>query len=190
MSQDCVFSRTIVVPSSAENVELWTILLMCWKYHHTMVWVWSGISIGGHTDLYVVLNGALTTQRYRDEILRPFVVPYAGAIGDWFLLVDDNSRFYWAILLDNMLEAKGNERMEWPACSANLNSIEHFLDALDKRIATRPAPPTTVEVMNIVLMEEWPNIPPELIDNLLLSMPRRCATLLAIRGSQSTLKGN
>ncbi|GFW10698.1 transposable element Tcb2 transposase [Trichonephila clavipes] len=32
----------------------------------------------------------LTARRYRDEILRPIVVPYAAAIGDSFILMDDN----------------------------------------------------------------------------------------------------
>ncbi|GFX33993.1 uncharacterized protein TNCV_911951 [Trichonephila clavipes] len=42
--------------------------------------VWAGISIGGHTDFYVIQKGNLMTQRYADEILRPHVVPYAAAL--------------------------------------------------------------------------------------------------------------
>ena len=54
--------------------------------------VWAGVSNGGCTDLYVFQGGTLTAVRHRDEILRPFVVPYAGAIGDSFLFIDDNAR--------------------------------------------------------------------------------------------------
>ena len=54
--------------------------------------VWAGVSNGGRTDLYVIQGGTLTAVRYRGEILRPFVVPYAGAIGDSFLFIDDNAR--------------------------------------------------------------------------------------------------
>ncbi|GFV35169.1 transposable element Tcb2 transposase [Trichonephila clavipes] len=46
------------------------------------VLVYGGISIDGRTDLYIILDGPLTARRYRDEILRPIVVPYAAAIGD------------------------------------------------------------------------------------------------------------
>ncbi|GFW87967.1 transposable element Tcb2 transposase [Trichonephila clavipes] len=54
------------------------------------VLVYGGISIDGRTDLYIIRDGPLTTRRYRDEILRSIVVPYAAAIGDDFILMDDN----------------------------------------------------------------------------------------------------
>ncbi|GFY12414.1 uncharacterized protein TNCV_1798361 [Trichonephila clavipes] len=40
--------------------------------------VWAGISLGGHTDLHLFQGGTLTGVRYRDEILDPYVQPYAG----------------------------------------------------------------------------------------------------------------
>ncbi|GFU63778.1 transposable element Tcb2 transposase [Trichonephila clavipes] len=54
------------------------------------VLVYGGISIDGRTDLYIIRDGPLTARRYRDEILRPIVVPYAAAIRDDFILMDDN----------------------------------------------------------------------------------------------------
>ncbi|GFV12736.1 transposable element Tcb2 transposase [Trichonephila clavipes] len=48
------------------------------------VLVYSGISIDGRTDLYIIRDGPLPARRYRDEILRPIVVPYAAAIGNDF----------------------------------------------------------------------------------------------------------
>ncbi|GFW65553.1 trafficking protein particle complex subunit 9 [Trichonephila clavipes] len=51
-------------------------------------------------------NGTLTGRRYADEILRPHVIPYAGAIGDSFVFQDDNARPYRARLVENMLEAE------------------------------------------------------------------------------------
>ncbi|GFX66946.1 transposable element Tcb2 transposase [Trichonephila clavipes] len=56
------------------------------------VLVHGSISIDGRTDLYIIRDGPLTARRYRDEILRPIVVTYAAAIGDYFILIDDNSR--------------------------------------------------------------------------------------------------
>ncbi|GFW49177.1 transposable element Tcb2 transposase [Trichonephila clavipes] len=56
------------------------------------VLVYGGISIDGRTDIYIIRDGPLTARRYRDEILRPIVVPYAAAIGDDFILMDDICR--------------------------------------------------------------------------------------------------
>ncbi|GFY20068.1 transposable element Tcb2 transposase [Trichonephila clavipes] len=65
------------------------------------VMVYGGISIDGRTDLYIIRDRPLTARRYRDEILRPIVVPYAAAIGDDFILMDDNSRPHRANLVED-----------------------------------------------------------------------------------------
>ncbi|GFV35338.1 transposable element Tcb2 transposase [Trichonephila clavipes] len=106
--------------------------------------VWGGISIGGRTDLHIIRNGPLMGRRYADEILRPYVIPYAGAIRDSFVFQDDNARPHRARLVENMLEAETIQRMDWPACSLDLNPIEHVWDILGRRISARPRPPATV----------------------------------------------
>ncbi|GFW49010.1 transposable element Tcb2 transposase [Trichonephila clavipes] len=107
---------------------------------------------------------------YADEILRPYVIPCAVAIGDSFVFQDDNARPHRARLVENMLEAETIQRREWPACSPDLNSIEHVWDMLGRRIAARPRPPATVRDLEIALLEEWNIIPQSLIDNLIASM--------------------
>ncbi|GFU63565.1 transposable element Tcb2 transposase [Trichonephila clavipes] len=71
------------------------------------VLVHGGISIDGRTDLYIIRDGPLTAGRYRDEILRPIVVSYAAAIGDDFILMDDNSRPHRANLVEDSLFEEG-----------------------------------------------------------------------------------
>ncbi|GFU58678.1 transposable element Tcb2 transposase [Trichonephila clavipes] len=116
--------------------------------------VWGGISIGGGTDLHIIRNGTLTGRRFADEILRPQVIPYAGAIGDSFVFQDDNARLHKARLVENMLEAETIQRMEWPACSPDQNPIEDVWDMLGRRIAVRPRSPATVRDLEIALLEQ------------------------------------
>ncbi|GFS73614.1 dynamin-1, partial [Trichonephila clavipes] len=73
--------------------------------------------------------------------------------------MDDNARPHRARLVENMLEAETIQRMEWPACSPDLNPIEHVWDILGRRIAARPRPPATVRDLEIALLEEWNSIP-------------------------------
>ncbi|GFV08651.1 transposable element Tcb2 transposase [Trichonephila clavipes] len=68
--------------------------------------VYGGISIDGRTDLYIIRDGPPTARRYRDEILRPIVVPYAAAIKDDFILMDDNSRPHRASLVEDSFSRK------------------------------------------------------------------------------------
>ncbi|GFW39397.1 transposable element Tcb2 transposase [Trichonephila clavipes] len=96
------------------------------QYRRAGWMVWGGISIGGRTDLHIIRNGTLTGRRYADEILRPHVIPYAGAIGDSFVFQDDNARPHRARLVENMLEAETMQRMEFPACSPDLNQSSMF----------------------------------------------------------------
>ncbi|GFT37703.1 transposable element Tcb2 transposase [Trichonephila clavipes] len=145
------------------------------------VLVYGGISIDGHTDLYIIRDGPLTARRYRNEILRPIVVPYAAAIGDDFILMDDNSNPHRANLVEDSLFEEGIVRMEWPACSPDMNPIEHVWDALGRRVSGRQPPPQTLQELERALLEEWDRIPQLVINSLIDSMPQRCSTLLAVR---------
>ncbi|GFV79565.1 transposable element Tcb2 transposase [Trichonephila clavipes] len=62
---------------------------------------------GGHTDLHVFHGGTVTGLRYRDEILDPYVRPYAAAIGNDFILMDDNARPHRAGIVEEYLENHG-----------------------------------------------------------------------------------
>ncbi|GFX34503.1 transposable element Tcb2 transposase [Trichonephila clavipes] len=85
------------------------------SYRGGGILVWAGISLGGHTDLHVFHGGTVTGLRYRDEILDPYVHPYAAAIRNDFNLIDDNARPHRARIVEEYLKDHGLERMECPA---------------------------------------------------------------------------
>ncbi|GFW44213.1 transposable element Tcb2 transposase [Trichonephila clavipes] len=118
------------------------------------VLVYGGISIDGCTDLYIIRDGPLTARRYRNEILRPIVVPYAAAIGDDFILMDDTCRPHRANLVEDFLLEEGIVRMEWLMCSPDMNPIEHVRDAQGRRVAGRQIPPQTLKELERTLLEE------------------------------------
>ncbi|GFU84045.1 transposable element Tc3 transposase [Trichonephila clavipes] len=65
--------------------------------------------------------------------------------------------------------------MDFPAYSPDLNPIEAYpWDMLGRRIAARQPPSTCLPELRRALFDEWCNIPQDQIDNLILSMPRRC----------------
>ncbi|KFM62362.1 Transposable element Tcb1 transposase, partial [Stegodyphus mimosarum] len=70
-------------------------------YERGIVCVWGGIYFGGSTDLNFFPKGTVNAQVYRDDILDAYVHPYAGAIGDAFLLQDDNARPHKVCIIDD-----------------------------------------------------------------------------------------
>ena len=148
------------------------------------VMIWAGISLGGRTDI-VFVDGTLTAQRYIDEILRPIVVPYAGAIGPNFILQDDNARPHRARITDDFLEEEAITRMDWPAVSPDLNPIEHLWDELGRKVTARLTPQSTEQQLRELLLEEWRRIPQRSIDKLINSMRTRCAECIAAQGGHT-----
>ncbi|KAI3363825.1 hypothetical protein L3Q82_001427 [Scortum barcoo] len=138
------------------------------------VMVWGGISLGGRTALHVLARGSLTGIRYRDEILRPLVRPYAGAVGPGFLLMQDNARPHVAGVCQQFLQDEGIDAMDWPARSPDLNPIEHIWDIMSRSIHQRHVAPQTVQELADALVQVWEEIPQETIHHLIRSMPRRC----------------
>ena len=140
--------------------------------------VWVGISAQGKTDLHVIDNGTLTALRYVNEILDVYVRPYAGAVGENFIPMDDNARAHRARITDQYLE---QATMEWPARSLDLNPIEHARDMLQTAVSSRPVQPASVQELRQALLEEWDQIPQYKIRRLISSMRRRCQAVIEAR---------
>uniref|UniRef100_A0A8C7R8B5 Transposase Tc1-like domain-containing protein n=1 Tax=Oncorhynchus mykiss TaxID=8022 RepID=A0A8C7R8B5_ONCMY len=149
------------------------------------VMVWGGISLGDGTALHVLAKGSLTAIRYRDEILRPLVRPYAGAVGPGFLLMQDNARPHVAGVCQQFLQEEGKDAMDWPARSPDLNPIEHIWDIMSRSIHQRHVAPQTVQELADALVQVWEEIPQKTICHLIRSMPRRCTEVIQARGGHT-----
>ncbi|KAK7898758.1 hypothetical protein WMY93_019611 [Mugilogobius chulae] len=99
----------------------------------------------GRTALHVLVRGSLTAMRYRDEILRPPVRPYAGAVGPGLLLMQDNARPHVAGVCQQFLQPEGIDVINRPAWSPDLNPIEHIWDIMSRSIHQRQVAPQSVQ---------------------------------------------
>ncbi|GFT74202.1 transposable element Tcb2 transposase [Trichonephila clavipes] len=73
--------------------------------------VWAGIMMDDRTDLHFFDTGSVTAQRYRDEVLEPYVHLFRGAVGPDFIFMDDNAPCHRAVLIDDFLKTENIQRM-------------------------------------------------------------------------------
>ncbi|GFY07127.1 transposable element Tcb1 transposase [Trichonephila clavipes] len=133
-------------------------------------------------ELTCMFRGNNGSHTNRDVILEQHVRLYRDAMGAEFLLLDDNVRPHRANIVDEFLQSEDITHMDWSAYSPDLNPIEHVWDMLGRRIAARQPPPTCLPELWRALLDEWCNIPQDQIDNLILSMRRRCKAYIASSG--------
>jgi transposase len=128
------------------------------------VMMWATISNDRKTDL-VHVSGNVTTLRYRKEILQPHHMHVIDRQRELFQL--DNARPHTARVAMDYLE----QNILW--------------DQLDKRVRQRQPPPQTLDQLRQMLQQEWRTIPRNNVRNLIESMPRRCISVLAVRGGHT-----
>ena len=83
--------------------------------------------------------------------------------------------------------AEGITRMDpWPACSPDMNPIEHCWDQLGRAVRKRIQPGDTLADIRRYLTEEWPNIPQARIQRLIHSMRGAELAVIATVASLNT----
>ena len=144
--------------------------------------IWGVISMARTTDLLLLHQGSMIAHRYRDEFLDVHVRPYAGAIGDDFILMDDNAPPHHTRIVQQYLERESIFCMEWSVHSPDCIPIEHLWDLLQLAVARCPQHPHSLRELENALVAEWNTVIHIQIQRLIRSMKQRCQPVIAARG--------
>ena len=132
--------------------------------------VWGGISHRLKSQL-VVINDNFTAGRYRDEILRPHVIPFLQQHN--LTLQQDNARPHGARICQVILANNNVQPLDWPPYSPDLSLINYLWDQLDRQVRQcQPPPATRAQLTMTALVEEWNKIPIRQFNALINSMTK------------------
>ena len=154
------------------------------RYGGGSIMVWGGMGSDHRTPLHRV-QGNLTGVDYRDSILGPIVVPALQAMGPGAIFQDDNARPHRARVVTDFLQQQQVIRLHWPACSPDLNPIEHVWDELGRRVRRNHPQAITLDQLFQMLQLEWHNIPQMTLRTLVNSMRSRCLACIRANGGHT-----
>ena len=134
--------------------------------------------MGWDNGRIIVVQGNLNAQGYIDQILRPEAVPFLQRHGP-AILMHDNARPHVARITQQFVNQNGVHVLPWPALSPDMNPIEHIWDELGRRVRSRAGINNLNDLRN-ALIQEWNNIPHDVIHRYVRSMRRRINACIAI----------
>lgn len=139
---------------------------------------WEGL--GPIIPLYGSVTGASHA-----EVLAKYAIPtlkarFPGRSG-WFQ--EDNARPHTAKVAAAVREQHDVRSLPWPAQSPDLNPIENLWHMVKQEVRRRS--PSSLLELESVVKDAWSSIPPEEIQNLVASMPRRVKACIEAKGGHT-----
>jgi|APFre7841882793_1041355.scaffolds.fasta_scaffold10376_2 transposase len=147
----------------------------------TGVMVWGCFSASGVGNL-TTIKGIMDSSYYVDILEDNLIESMSDLFGTQPpIFQHDNDPKHKSAFTRRWLEERGIQVMWWPAQSPDLNPIEHLWAELELRVR-RNHKPTTVETLWQAIQYEWINMPAEVTQKLVQSMPKRIEQVIASKG--------
>jgi hypothetical protein len=150
--------------------------------HDLKINVWGCFTASGVGDLHLI-EGNMDHKQYK-QILMHHMVP---SISRLFpdpqncIFQQDNDPKHTAKVVQNWIHNTRNiQVLPWPSQSPDLNPIENLWAILDKKLKNRQC--RNKEDLLQCLQDAWDALSPDIITNLVASMPNRCREIIKSKG--------
>lgn len=149
------------------------------KHGGGSIMVWGCFSSQGIGPLRQI-RGIMKKEQYI-EILETDMLPHAMETMDsnW-IFQHDNDPKHTSRAVQNWINQNNVNVLKWPSQSPDLNPIEHLWEHSKMRIRNEKF--KNITKLFETLSQEWQNIPPAIIHNLLKSMPKRMQAVIDSKG--------
>ena len=152
------------------------------QYGGGSVMIWAGFSQHTKTNALVIV-GNLNAARYQNEILRPVAIPHIRE-NRGMIFMQDNARPHTARTTLQLLQENNVRTLDWPACSPDLNPIEHVWDEVDRRVRQR-GPHVDLAHLEADVINCWNSITQRYLRNYATSMRARCLAVIQAEGGHT-----
>ena len=149
--------------------------------HDIKINVW-GAFCGSGVGRLEWIKDTLTKEKYLDILEEPMLHSADLLFGreNWLLQQDNDPKHTAYVVRDWLLENEIPTLDWWPAQSPDLNPIENLWSILDHRLKNRHV--NTAEQLFAALQEAWNDLPVDMLQRLVDSMPARCQAVIDSRG--------
>ena len=144
--------------------------------------IWGSFCKSGKSKLAVITT-RMTAVDCAD-MLCEYGLPFFDEIGfdDTWTFQHDNARPHSAQSTVNFLETLDIRTMNWPPYSPDLNPIENLWGILAQKVYANGRQYNNIEELKSSVLTAWDEISPNIIDNLINSMPARVFELISKNG--------
>jgi transposase len=150
------------------------------------IMIWGSMTYHGVGDASWI-QGKMNSEDYID-VLNDYVI----ASRDWydmdpetFIFQQDNASVHTARIVMEYFDDNNITVLDWPACSPDLNPIEHLWSHLKKELLFYAEPPESMEELWERVQDVWTKIPIVYIQKLYESMPRRMEAVVRSCGGHT-----
>jgi transposase len=142
---------------------------------------WGAISMKNRTPL-VAESSTITSVRYQDMLVKHFLPFSRRTRTRSYFLQQDNAPAHVSKITKAFFKDSKIKTFDWPANSPDLNPIENLWSILKLRVFARK-PKDKNDLMKIA-KEEWTSISPQVVQNVIQSMPKRIRQVLDRKGEK------
>jgi len=154
------------------------------KSGRTSVMVWGAIAYDQKSELVVMDKNKRTAADFVDQVYDgPLLQFLTGFIDP--ILMEDGAPIHRAKAATEWRDELELKKLIWPAQSPDMNPIENLWAVMKKAVQKVHKSGDTVDVLIKNIKEAWENIPMELINRLVETMPTRVNELKKNKGKST-----